>query len=190
MKLILASGSPRRKELLEMLGVKLDEIRPAKGEEKTEAGLSPAETVKSLALQKAREVASFYSGDEVIIAADTIVWADDMILGKPKTEDDAASMLRRLSGKTHEVYSGLCVIRGDQTVSASERTGVRFRELSDNEIAAYVATGDPMDKAGAYGIQGKASLFVEGIDGDYYNVMGLPLCRLNEILRSVGVDLL
>ena len=190
MKIVLASGSPRRKELLEMLGTQIYEIRPAVGEEKVREGLSPADTVKELALQKAREVAAHYSDGEVIIAADTIVYAGGAILGKPHTEAEAADMLRTLSGKTHEVYSGICVICGDRTEAACECTGVKFRELSDDEIKTYIATGDPMDKAGAYGIQGKASLFIEGISGDYYNVMGLPLCRLNGILKAVGVDLL
>lgn len=189
MKIILASGSPRRRELLGMLGVEF-EIAVAVGEEKTEAGLTPSETVCALATAKAREVALGYTDDVLIIAADTVVSLDGEILGKPHSDADAAAMLRKLSGRTHRVYTGLCLICGDKTLCEAEETAVRFKELSDEEIAAYVATGEASDKAGAYGIQGKASLFVEGIDGDFYNVVGLPLCRLNGMLKAMGVTLL
>ena len=188
MKVILASGSPRRKELLEMLGLEF-EIHPAKGEEKADAGMSPEKLVCALAGAKAAEVAVEYP-DALIIAADTIVWAENEVLGKPKNEADAVRMLKLLSGRSHKVYTGLAVSRGDKTELAAEETEVIFRVLDEDEINAYVATGEPLDKAGAYGIQGKASVFVEGIKGDYYNVMGLPLCRLGEILRSIGVRLL
>ena len=189
MKIVLASGSPRRKELLEMMSLEF-EICPAKGEEKLEKNLSPKETVRSLAKAKAKEVAAEYPAGTAIIAADTIVWAEGEILGKPKDRADAVRMLEMLSGKSHSVFTGICVICDDVTVLGVEETEVRFRRLSRSEIEAYVETGEPMDKAGAYGIQGKASVFIEGIKGDYFNVMGLPLCRLGEILKTIGVRLL
>ena len=188
--IVLASGSPRRRELLTMLGISDFRILPAKGEEIVPEGVGPAETVMALARAKAQEVAACSEKDDVIIAADTIVWIDGEILGKPKTAGQAHQMLRLLSGRTHKVYTGVCVIRGDAEELESECTEVRFRELSDAEIDAYIATGEPMDKAGAYGAQGKAALFVEGIDGDFFNVMGLPLCRLGQMLGKQGVTLL
>ena len=190
MSIILASASPRRKELLEMLGVKDLKIVPAVGEEKAAAGLTPDVLVKALASHKAREVAAACAPDDIVIAADTIVWHDGRVYGKPHSEAEAAQMLRALSGDTHEVYTGVSVIRNGKELLAAERSAVRFRELSDGEIAAYIATGEPMDKAGAYGIQGKASLFAEGIEGDFFNVMGLPLCRLGLMLKEQGVGLL
>lgn len=189
MKVVLASGSPRRKELLEMLGLEF-EICPAKGEERVEPELSPEEIVKSLSRAKAREVAAAYPRGTAVIAADTIVWAEGEVLGKPVDRADAVRMLKMLSGRSHSVFTGVCVICDDVTVSCAEETEVCFRSLSDREIEAYVETGEPMDKAGAYGIQGKASVLIEGIKGDYFNVMGLPLCRLGEILKTIGVRLL
>lgn len=171
-----------------MLGFEFT-VCPAKGEEKADAGLPPQELVCAISSAKAEEVAAKYP-DSLVIAADTIVWADGEVLGKPKTEADAVRMLRMLSGRSHKVFTGLCVMGDGKKLSEAEETEVCFRTLSEEEINAYVATGEPMDKAGAYGIQGKASVFVEGIKGDYYNVMGLPLCRLGEILKSIGVRLL
>ena len=130
------------------------------------------------------------NGDTVIIAADTIVWAEGRVLGKPHGEDEAFKMLKALSGKTHEVYTGITLIKGGEALSCAECTKVEFRELNDDEINAYIATGEPMDKAGAYGIQGKASLMVKKIDGDYFNVVGLPLCLLGQMLKQIGVRLL
>lgn len=190
MSIILASASPRRKELLEMLGVRDLRILPAKGEEKAGADLGPAELVKALASHKAREVAALCGADDVIIGADTIVWHRGRVFGKPHSEAQAAEMLRDLSGDRHEVYTGVSVIRNGREICEAERSVVRFRALSEREIAAYIASGEPMDKAGAYGIQGKASLFVEGIEGDFFNVMGLPLCLLGQMLREQGVELL
>lgn len=189
MDVVLASASPRRRELLEMLGVCDFDICPAVGEEKTEAGRSPAETVCALSRAKAEEVGAKY-GDAVIIAADTVVFCSGRIFGKPKSEREAKLMLTELSGKTHEVYTGLTVIQGEKLISEAECTKVRFRELDEAEIKAYISSGEPMDKAGAYGIQGKASLFVEGIEGDYFNVVGLPICRLGKMLKTIGVRLL
>ena len=189
MGIILASGSPRRRELLEMLGLKF-EIRPARGGEHPPEGAGPEETVLALASAKAEEIAEHSAENDVIIAADTIVWLDGKLLGKPHDEADAARMLRSLSSREHEVWTGVALIRGAERVSGAEQTFVKFRKLSDAEIADYIATGEPMDKAGAYGAQGYASLFVEGIRGDFFNVMGLPLCRLGKMLGKLGVKLL
>ena len=189
MGIILASGSPRRRELLEMLGLEF-EIRPAKGGEHPPEGAGPEETVLALAGAKAEEVAEHSAENDVIIAADTVVWLEGELLGKPRSEEDAARMLRELSGRSHEVWTGVCVLRGGEKLLGAERTLVRFRRLEESEILAYIATGEPMDKAGAYGAQGLASLFVEGIEGDFFNVMGLPLCRLGKMLGKLGVKLL
>ncbi len=190
MRIILASGSPRRKELLEMLKVENLEIIPAKGEEKAHPELTPAELVKELSRCKAAEIAPTEEPDTVTIGADTIVVLDGRVLGKPASEAEAAAMLRSLSGRSHTVYTGVTVIRGETVISHAERTEVRFRALSEREIAAYIATGEPMDKAGAYGAQGYASLFVEALDGDFFNVMGLPLCALGKMLNELGVNLI
>ena len=186
MKMILASGSPRRRELLEMLGMSFSVI-PAKGEEAAHPELSAGELVKELSRAKAREVAAQYP-DCLVIGADTVVAVDGEVLGKPKNEDDARRMLRLLSGREHEVFTGVTVICPGREVIRSERTAVRFREMSDEEIGAYIATGEPMDKAGAYGIQGRASLYIEGIDGEYFNVMGLPVCALGNMLKEAGMN--
>ena len=191
MKLILASASPRRRELLEMLHVENLEIHPAKGEEKPHPELTPDALVKELASCKAAEVAAAWaSPEDIVIGADTVVVLDGRVLGKPKDEADAAAMLRALSGRTHTVYTGVAVERGGERRLHAERTDVRFRALTEAEIAAYIATGEPMDKAGAYGAQGYASLFVEHLDGDFFNVMGLPLCALGKLLKELDVSLL
>ncbi len=187
MDIVLASGSPRRRELLEMLGLEFT-ICPAKGEERPPEGAGPDKTVKALSLAKAQEVARLYPG-ALIIAADTIVWADGRILGKPKTHDEAKRMLSLLSDSSHEVYTGVTLICGEKTVCRSECTKVFFRDLGEDEIDAYVRTGEPMDKAGAYGIQGRAALMVRRLEGDYFNVMGLPLCALGQMLEEIGVHL-
>ena len=189
MKIILASASPRRRELLEGLGLQLT-ICPAKGEEHPVPGLSGGETAKRLSRAKCLEIAADADGDDVVIAADTVVCLDDEILGKPADEADAERMLRALSGRDHRVFTGVTVARGGRVLSDYEETAVHFRPLTEREIAAYIATGEPMDKAGAYGIQGRAALFVEGIEGDYFNVMGLPLCKLGKMLKEIGVSLI
>ena len=167
---------------MEMLGVPGLVIRPAVGEERADPSLPPPELVKALAAAKAREAAADAEADDAVIAADTIVVLDGRVYGKPRSAAEAADMLRALSGRTHEVYTGeLC---------RCDRSLVTFRALSDTEIARYIATGEPMDKAGAYGAQGKGALFVEKIDGDFFNVMGLPLCLLGEMLKEQGVELL
>ncbi len=191
MDVILASASPRRKELMEMLGIRNLKIRPARGEERPPAGAGPEELVLALASAKAEEVAGLYALEEdVVVAADTVVWIDGRVLGKPHSRQEAAAMLRRLSGRTHQVYTGVCVLKGGRGLSRCERSSVRFRPLSEEEIAAYVATGEPMDKAGAYGAQGLGALFVERIEGDFFNVMGLPLCSLGQMLKQQGVVVL
>lgn len=189
-RLILASGSPRRRELLENLGVRDLVIRPAKGEERAPQNASPAEIVMALARQKAAEIAPTAEKGDTVIAADTIVWSDGLVLGKPGNAARAKEMLRSLSGRAHSVFTGVCVISGDTVLCEAEESRVFFRTLTDAEIDAYIATGEPMDKAGAYGAQGIASLFVERIEGDFFNVMGLPVCRLGIMLKKVGVELL
>ncbi len=189
-RLILASASPRRRELLTGLGVQELVIRPAKGEELVPENASPEEIVLSLARQKAMEIAPTAEVGDVVIAADTVVFLDGLALGKPHSEAHAREMLHRLSGRMHRVLTGVCLVCGETVLCEAEEARVFFRELTDREIDAYIATGEPMDKAGAYGIQGKASLFVEHIEGDFFNIMGLPLCRLGNMLKKVGVDLL
>ena len=187
MNIVLASGSPRRRELLETLGLEFS-VFPAKGEEIAPAGAGPEKTVEALSKAKAEEVAESFP-DALVIAADTIVWADGRILGKPKDEADAKAMLRLLSDNTHEVYTGVTLIYNGRIVCGSECTKVFFRRLTEDEIDRYVRTGEPMDKAGSYGIQGRAALMVKRLEGDYFNVMGLPLCRLGQMLEEIGVHL-
>lgn len=190
MALVLASASPRRKDLLEMLGVRDFIVMPApNGEETPPAGLSPAETVKFIALGKARAVAALRPREDTVIAADTLVYLGDEHLGKPSGEEDARRMLRLLSGRAHTVYTGLAVISGGEVKTRAVATDVYFRELTEGEIERYVATGEPLDKAGAYGAQGRGAVFIRSISGDFFNVVGLPLCALSEILDGFGVEL-
>ena len=192
MKIILASASPRRKALLEMFHPEDLEIRPASGPEAAHPELAPDALVAELSRCKAAEVAGQLppDADAAVIGADTVVVLDGAVLGKPADEADAARMLRALSGRAHTVFTGVTVIRGAGVLSAVERTEVHFRPLAEDEIARYIATGEPMDKAGAYGAQGYASLFVERLEGDFFNVMGLPLCALGNLLKQIGVELL
>ena len=188
--IVLASASPRRSELMHMLGFPDVIIHPAEGEEHPPSGASPEETVKALSRAKAEEVAALVDPDALVIAADTIVWLDGEILGKPHSREQAFSMLRRLSGRDHEVYTGVTVLDKEGELCEAERSVVHFRKLSDEEIRRYIATGEPMDKAGAYGAQGKGALFVRAIEGDFFNVMGLPVCRLGQMLAKKGVPIL
>ncbi len=182
-RVILASKSPRRIELFEKYGI-CAESCPADIDETLPDSLAlPREIVEYLALKKARAVAQKYTDGEIIIAADTLVFADDKILGKPKDKDDARDMMRLLSGNTHSVLSGICIICGDKTVTESVRTTVTFKSLSQGEIESYISTPDPYDKAGGYGIQSLGGAFVQEIHGDYYNVVGLPISRLLELLK-------
>lgn len=189
-KMVLASASPRRKELLNMLGFSDVEIRPAKREEIPPQNASPAEVVKVLSAAKAMEVSADSDPDALVIAADTIVCLDGCVFGKPRSESDAFQMLRRLSGRFHEVYTGVTVTDRFGTLCEAERSVVCFRSLTDEEIIRYIATGEPMDKAGAYAVQGLGALFVRSIEGDFFNVMGLPICRLGEMLTKKGVSIL
>ncbi len=180
--LILASASPRRKELLELVQIPF-EIHVSEVEEKIEETASPAEVVMSLAAQKAADVAQHYP-HAVVLGADTIVTYGARMLGKPNSKEEAAETLRVLSGNTHEVYTGVALVSGDETFTFYERTEVTFWKLSEEEIQAYVETGEPLDKAGSYGIQGKGAALVKKINGDYYSVVGLPVARIVRELRS------
>ena len=178
MEIILASQSPRRRELLERMGIKNFRIVTPDIDEHMERELPPEELVRRISAEKARAVREQAGMDAVVIAADTVVALDGAVLGKPADELEAFKMLSTLSGCRHQVYTGLTVLRGEERHTVSEETTVAFRELSEEEISCYIQTGEPMDKAGAYGIQGFGALLIEGIQGDYYNVMGLPVCRL------------
>ena len=189
-RVILASGSPRRRDLLRGLGLEF-EVIVSPDEEAPHPDLSPEELVKALAEEKAAGVLALDGdGSAVIIAADTVVELDGKVLGKPGTPERAEAMLAALSGRAHRVWTGVCVRRGGRALSRAECTQVHFRELSAREIRAYTNTGEPMDKAGAYGIQGLACLFVREICGDYFNVMGLPLCTLGLMLREFDITLI
>lgn len=190
-KFVLASRSPRRRELLSRIGIRdfliedadIDEAAASRG------CTSCAEAVMVLAEAKARAVAVRHP-DAAVIGSDTAVTVDGRILGKPDGHEAARAMLRLLSGRAHQVMSGVCVVRGADSLCACEVTTVQFRALSDREIDAYIAAEPPFDKAGAYGIQGLAALFIERITGDYYNVMGLPLFRLGTMLAQLEITLL
>lgn len=190
MKIVLASGSPRRRELMEMLGFQDMEIIPAKGEERPPEGAGPEELVMALASAKAEEVAAGRPREDLVIGADTIVWFEGRVFGKPHSRQEAVDMLSRLSGNSHQVYTGVTLIKDGESLSQWEESTVHFRAISREEIEAYVDTGEPMDKAGAYGAQGLGALFVQGIEGDFFNVMGLPLCRLGQMLKKRGVEIL
>lgn len=183
-KIILASKSPRRREILLNAGYTFTVIEAKTDEDMN--GLPPTKAVTEIALRKALYVKNNHNTkDSVIIAADTMVYAGGKMLGKPKDALDAFSTLKMLSGAWHTVYTGYAVINGEKTVTGCEETAVKFRELSDREINAYVASGEPFDKAGSYGVQGRASVFVERIEGDFFNVVGLPICRIACILEGI-----
>lgn len=203
-QIVLASGSPRRKELLEKIGLEFD-IFPAKGEEITTKTI-PSEVVMDLSKSKAIEVASMVNDynekhkelttpqDILVIGADTVVAYGNEILGKPKDEEDAKRMLRMLSGNTHGVYTGVTCVFIDKSGKAGlhsffEKTQVSMYEMSEEEIDRYIETGEPMDKAGSYGIQGKCAIYIKKIEGDYNNVVGLPISKLYQELKSVGIDI-
>jgi septum formation protein len=186
-RIVLASQSPRRAELLRMLGLQIEAI-PADIDESYPAGESAAEHAERLAREKAQAVAAAHP-DAVVIGSDTVVVIEGELLGKPRDADDAARMLLRLQGRAHEVITGVAVCYGAaaRVRSAVERVTVRFRPFGAATARAYAATGEPLDKAGAYGIQGRGSTLVEGIEGDYFAVMGLPICRLMALLAEVGL---
>ncbi len=190
MDIILASRSPRRRELLNQIGLRGFKVAASGADERVEGNPAPAELVEALSLRKARAVQEDADEEDLIIAADTVVVLDGAVLGKPADEREAFAMLSALSGNRHRVYTGITVLRGERCETCSEETIVEFRELEPDEISAYIATGEPMDKAGAYGIQGLGSLLVSRLEGDYFNVMGLPVFRLGRMLADFGVDLL
>lgn len=190
-KIILASGSPRRRELLTQIGISF-EVMKAEGEEKITTD-DPEEAVKELAMQKAQEVAGRVDAD-VVIGADTVVAVDGEIMGKPKDPEDAVRMIHRIQGRDHEVLTGVAVIlkKGEveTTINFAETTRVHVFPMTEEEIQAYVASKEPMDKAGAYGIQGLFAAYVSGIEGDYNNVVGLPVGRLYQEVKAIAdVDL-
>lgn len=181
MQFILASGSPRRRELLGLFGIPFV-VRAADIDEAMDPAKSPYDEVARVSCCKALAVER--GPEDVVIAADTIVVCGDRVLGKPHSRSEAVEMLTMLSGRDHQVMTGCTVVCGDRRETFTEVTDLTFRELSMEEIERYVDSGEPMDKAGAYGIQGGAALFCPGMRGDYYNVMGLPVCRLGETLRK------
>ena len=182
---ILASASPRRRELLTLIGI-AHTVTPADVDESIHPDEAPAVYAERLARAKASAI-SVPDASAVTIGSDTIVVIDDRVLGKPRDRRDAAAMLRTLSGRTHTVYTAVAVRRGDRLVSGVEHVAVSFRALADAQIESYIDTGEPMDKAGAYGIQGYGATIVERIDGDYFAVMGMPLGRLVDLMAQVGV---
>lgn len=188
-KIILASGSPRRKELMGLIPVAFD-IRVKEVDETLVPTLAPEENVMHLAKKKAFAVADDFQGNWVL-GCDTVVVSDGKILGKPKDETDAAKMLRMLSGRHHEVVTGVCLVNQKlgKVETFFDRTIVYFKELSDREVSYYIGTKEPMDKAGAYGIQGYASIFITKIEGDYYNVMGLPVQLVYDYFKKVGINM-
>ncbi|MEA4955428.1 MAG: Maf family protein [Pseudoflavonifractor sp.] len=190
MELILASQSPRRRELLKQMGFLDFRIVTPDIDERMDRALPPDRLVETISAEKAGAVAAQVGPDALVIAADTVVTLEGAVLGKPVDAADARRMLAALSGRRHRVYTGFTVLRGGETVTRSEATEVAFRSLSPQEIDAYVSTGEPLDKAGAYGIQGVGAMLVEGIQGDYFNVMGLPVCALGRVLAGFGIDCL
>ena len=186
MNLILASASPRRQELLKLFGDPFS-IKVADIDETMDPAKAPFDEVARVSRKKA--LAIVRDADDVVIAADTIVVCENRVLGKPHSQAEAAEMLQLLSGRDHQVMTGCTIVRGDTCETFTEVTDIHFRPLSEKEIARYVASGEPMDKAGAYGIQGGAALFCDRMVGDYYNVMGLPVCRLGQVLQKVAPEI-
>ena len=187
MKIILASGSPRRKEILKSLSVDFEVITANTDEDCRET--DPGKYSEQLAVRKGRAVADLVGdNDALIISADTVVFIDGKILGKPKDEEDAFKMLKELSGRTHTVATGVSLIWGERSVSAYEETDVEFADMPDDFINTYIRSGEPMDKAGAYGIQGAACMWINGVKGDFYNVVGFPVRLFCKLLKEIGVD--
>ena len=184
-RVVLASSSPRRRQLLDLIGI-THEVRPANIDETMRAREVPRRHAERLAREKATKIAT-RDPDLITIGADTVVVINRKVLGKPRDEAEAIHMLSQLSGREHTVITAVAVARGKKLRSAIEEVNVRFRRLHEDEIKAYVATGEPMDKAGAYGIQGYGATIVECIEGDYFAVMGLPLARLTSLMRDLGV---
>ena len=188
-RLILASQSPRREALLRQAGVRDFIVRPAPGEELEAGDLPPAEAVVEIALSKGRQVAETAEPGDLILAADTMVFLEGALLGKPRDEAEAFDMLRRLSGRRHTVYTGVALILDGREVTGLETADVYFGHLTDAEILGYVKTGEPMDKAGAYGLQGRAAVFIRRVEGDMHTVIGLPLYRVAKLGEEMGVQI-
>ena len=188
--IVLASRSPRRRELLERIGITDFDVRVPEVEESFPENLTPQQVVEYISREKAEAAAALCSEDEIVITADTMVFLDHQRLGKPQDEADALRMLTALQGRHHTVCTGVTVRRGAEVITESETTHVYFRPATQAELRAYIATGEPMDKAGSYGVQGKGALLVEKLDGDFFNVMGLPVLRLSRMLKRFGVELL
>ena len=182
-KIVLASASPRRKELINYIGDNIV-IRPAECDETLPPNIGAREAVEYLSKIKNDASREISENDEIVISADTVVAIDDKILGQPVDKSDARRMLQLLSGKTHQVYTGVTISRNGNSLTFSEKTDVVFYELTEEEIEEYISSSEPYDKAGSYAIQGKAGLLVKGINGDYYNVVGLPVARLNRELQN------
>lgn len=182
--LILASMSPRRREILALAGFEFT-VHPADIDESVPDGTPADSAVMMTAQKKAEAVLPYASEEDVILAADTVVCLDGVIIGKPATTDEAVKTLRTLSDRTHTVYTGYCLLKGGKRISGVEATNVTFRELDGNEIADYVASGEPMDKAGAYGLQGRGCTFAKRIDGEYFNVISLPICTIHNCLKNI-----
>lgn len=189
-KIVLASGSPRRQELLARMGISDFDIRVPEVEERYPEGLSPEETVCYISREKSDAARLLCGPEEIIITADTMVFLDEKRLGKPKNEDEALAMLTALAGRQHTVCTGVTVRQGERILTAAEHTDVYFHPATESQLRAYIRTGEPMDKAGAYGVQGKGALLVERIDGDFFNVMGLPVSLLSDLLKPFGINLL
>lgn len=187
--IILASQSPRRQELMKLTGLPFT-VRVADVDETMDKSLPVQQEVTRVSRLKAQTIAAGAAADDIVIAADTIVVIDGRELGKPRSEQEALDMLRLLSGRTHEVVTVLSVCKGPRIESEAVVTKVTFRTLCDEELRAYIKTGEPMDKAGSYGIQGYGAMFVSHLEGDYFSVMGLPLCPLCRMLRAFGVHIL
>lgn len=188
-QIILASGSPRRRELLERVGLTDFTVRVPEVEEVYPEGLTPPEVVAYISREKAEAAARLCGPDDVVITADTMVFLDQSRLGKPRDERHALEMLTALQGRKHTVCTGVSVCRGDRRLTETESTDVFFRPATEAELRRYIATGEPMDKAGAYGVQGRGALLVERLEGDFFNVMGLPLLRLARMLEKFGISL-
>ena len=189
-RIVLASGSPRRQELLNRIGITDFDIRVPQTDEHYPTGLTPAQIVEYISREKADAAAKLCTPEEIVITADTMVFLDQQRLGKPRDEADALRMLTELSGRRHTVCTGVTVRQGQRSLTRAQSTDVYFRPASESELRAYIRGGEPMDKAGAYGVQGQGALLVERIDGDFFNVMGLPVLLLSRMLAEFGVTLL
>ena len=189
-QIVLASGSPRRRELLERIGLTDFVVRVPEVEESFPGGLPPQEVVSYISREKADAAAKLCGPGDIVITADTMVFLDDQRLGKPRDEAHALEMLTALQGRRHTVCTGVTLLQGAKRLTQSESTDVFFRSATEEELRRYIATGEPMDKAGAYGVQGRGALLVERLEGDFFNVMGLPVLRLARMLESFGVSLL